>query len=58
MFLALEFINMLKKTTPNIFVIDFGATVVIPEYNSILVVDVALPRASFVGRIEIFRVIP
>lgn len=49
---------MLKKTTPNIFVIDFGATVVIPEYNSILVVDVALPRASFVGRIEIFRVIP
>lgn len=38
--------------------IDFGATVAIPEYNSILVVDVALPHASFVGRIEIFRVIP
>lgn len=42
----------------SLLVIDLGATVAIPEYNSILVVDVVLPPPSFVVRNEIFRVIP
>lgn len=47
-----------KKAMPSLLTIDFGATVAIPEYTSILLVAVVLPHASFVGRNDIFRVIP
>lgn len=43
---------------PGLLIIDFGATVAMPEYNSILVFDVVLPLASYVGRNEIFMVTP
>lgn len=47
-----------KKAIPSLLIIDFGATVAIPEYNSILVVDVVFLHALYVGRNGVFRVIP